>query len=282
MKTKFILLFLSVFLLSGCSIISPETGNEILIKTINLFTFRIVNYLYLAAGFIIFAVVTNVGNDKKNTAISLMGSLGMLAMIISIPFYYRMTKILLDLTETEILLAAIDRSLAHAVVSTATVLFLTNLIFLGIFIFNKVFYWVLDTLFTGIEKILHINLSGLYEGIANLMANILVFIFFAGTVFGYYLLMVATIDWQMILFGNFDRSLGLSDPSSSFNFTSLIQNSQIIWDKISSYPAAALLIASIPVFVSFINKTGKVIDQFKEFRGRFKKQPAENKEPLSN
>jgi len=282
MKTKFILLFLSVFLLSGCSIISPETGNEILIKTINLFTFRIVNYLYLAAGFIIFAVVTNVGNDKKNTAISLMGSLGMLAMIISIPFYYRMTKILLDLTETEILLAAIDRSLAHAVVSTATVLFLTNLIFLGIFIFNKVFYWVLDTLFTGIEKILQINLSGLYEGIANLMANILVFIFFAGTVFGYYLLMVATIDWQMILFGNFDRSLGLSDPSSSFNFTSLIQNSQIIWDKISSYPAAALLIASIPVFVSFINKTGKVIDQFKEFRGRFKKQPAENKEPSSN
>jgi len=282
MKTKFILLFLSVFLLSGCSIISPETGNDILIKTINLFTFRIVNYLYLAAGFIIFAVVTNVGNDKKNTAISLMGRLGMLAMIISIPFYYRMTKILLDITETEILLAAIDRSLAHAVVSTATVLFLTNLIFLGIFIFNKVFYWVLDTLFTGIEKILHINLSGLYEGIANLMANILVFIFFAGTVFGYYLLMVATIDWQMILFGNFDRSLGLSDPSSSFNFTSLIQNSQIIWDKISSYPAAALLIASIPVFVSFINKTGKVIDQFKEFRGRFKKQPAENKEPLSN
>ena len=282
MRTKFILLILSVFLLTGCSVIPPETGNEILTKTINFFTLRIVNYLYLAAGFIIFAAITNVGNERKNTTIILLGGLGMLAMIISFPFYYQMAKILPDLTETEILLTAIDRSMAHAVVSTATVLFLTNLIFLGIFIFSKAFYWTLGTLLTGIERVTRTNLVGLYDGIANFLTNVLVFIFFAGTVFGYYLLFVATIDWQMILFGNFDRSLGFSNPASSFTFTSLIYNLQIIWDKILNYPAAALLIASIPVFVKSINKTGKVIGEIKEIRGRFKKQPATNKESLSN
>ena len=91
-----------------------------------------------------------------------------------------------------------------------------------------------------------------------------------GIPFGYYILLIGTIDLQLFLFGNYDPSLGWNYPTT-FTFISLMQQLQVQWEAIRNDPVLGLFIIPLGIFVAVAMKIGGFLEAIQKIRNFFGK-----------
>lgn len=269
----FFILFIFMFFLVGCSSLTPHMAQSIITTTIEFFSSRIINYTLLLVGLVIFSFFIN--KNAENSAMILIGITGFFTMIVSSIYYWRLSKVLGDLSEKEIFVEAINRGLAQVLVSGFVLLFLLNIFNLG----NALLVKLLKHVVIGFYKFMHrltgknmLNPAKWTMGCFGLMMSVTTFL---GIPFFYFIILIATRDLQDFLFGNQDNYLGWYSETS-FRFSTMIEQLTIQWEKIQNDPSLAFFIAPLIVFIGVVIKVGGALDAIKKIKRFFTNQPVSN------
>jgi glucan phosphoethanolaminetransferase (alkaline phosphatase superfamily) len=178
--------------------------------------------------------------------------IGIVAIVVSIIFYWRSGKFSTELNEIEIWVSSLDVALAHAVIS------FTLIVSLGL---------ILLLPFSFIFGVVSSTSSSQSTGCLPLIAILL---YIAGVIFSYKFLMIDTIDLQMILFNDFDKSLGWNFPTT-FRFSNLINQINTLYAEASTNPEISPVLGSVTAALTFVLGLGGVFGIFELVKNIFKK-----------
>jgi len=250
MLKRYVLPFCILLLLTGCSMESTMSA------IINFSTARFINYVLLFCGFLLIIVVMD--HAKDNFGVTLIGLALLFAMLATSVFYWRMWHLLPDLPEKEIFATSFDIGLAHGIVSISILFFLGNGLYMAVWIIGRILGSLIGVSYTMFDRIFKTDSTRGVNFASGCLGNVLTAILLGGIPFGYYILLIGTIDLQLFLFGNYDPSLSWNYPTT-FTFISLMQQLQVQWEAIKNDPVLGLFIIPLGIFVAVVMKIGDFI-----------------------
>jgi len=266
MLKRYVLPFCILLLLTGCSMESTMSAIT------NFSTARLINYILLFCGFLLIIVVMD--HTKDNFGVTIIGLALLFAVLATSVFYWRMWHLLPDLSEKEIFATSFDIGLAHGIVFIAILFFLGNGLYMAVWIIGRILGYLIGVTYAVFDHIFKSDSTRGVNFASGCLGNVLISILLGGIPFGYYILLIGTIDLQLILFGNYDPSLGWSYPTT-FTFISLMQQLQVQWEAIKNDPVLGLFIIPLGIFVAVAMKIGGLLEAIQKIRNFFGKNAPE-------
>ena len=262
MWKRFVVASVIFSLLTGCSVdLAPSWVTD-------LFTSGFVNYILLFVGLIIVSLAMEA--LKNNTGALLLCLIGFLGLLLTGVFYWRMGNQMIGQPEKEIFAMGFGIGFAHAVVSLFVLFFLWIMLILAIRIIGWAAGYLLGFMAGIIDLIFKSDSTRLLNFATGCLGNLFVLVLFGGIPYGYYLLMIGTIDLQIFLFGAYDPHLGLNYPTT-FTFITLMSQLQLQWELLTTDPILGVYIIPFGVLIAVALKIGGLIDVAQKIRGWFRK-----------
>jgi hypothetical protein len=272
---------LVLLLLMGCSVF-PSQGNSDppntppagipdipLTVTTELFTSRIINYIALFFGFILFLFVA--GIFKDNLVLNLICLTGIFAVLATAVFYARIGYLQPGLPEKVVFTAGFDIGMAHALVSTSILFFLAYGLYMLIWVIGNTLSFLIGLISGGIDLLFKTDTNKASNFALGCLGNLFAITLIGGIPFCYYLLLIRTSYLQMFLFGNYDPSLGWNLPTS-FAFRLLANQLQLQWEAIKNDPVLGLYVLPLGAFLTVAVKIGGFLEAVQKIRNFFGKE----------